>query len=304
MTVLVIAVFILFAIIFFCHHYLTRPWGYCTRCKKSLSLLMALSEAKLIEGQVVCGYCLNEPNKKPYTSQENIVQEKPSISFTDLKDVVKKAIAETRCLKIIHHGIERIVDPYWIDYTYLYTWCHLKNDARTFKLNGIEKCEILEETYAKNNEVLEYFNEKELSFGLNYKDWKVKCAIECQKDQIYNGKKLIPRASGEFFFDKYAEQAIKNRKRVWIKYLASNNELTERKVDIYYSQNGQIYGWCHLRNEARTFKINQIKEWKILDENFNWDKDLSAYLKERRDLGPNASPPSFQKWKDWGGKNW
>ena len=62
----------------------------------------------------------------------------------------------------------------------------------------------------------------------------------------------------------YIEEAIQNDKSVTIKYEKYGGELSTRTLsDIHYSDEfGEEYieGFCHLRNERRTFKISRIRE--------------------------------------------
>ena len=62
----------------------------------------------------------------------------------------------------------------------------------------------------------------------------------------------------------YIEEAIQNGKSVTIKYEQYGGELSTRTLsDIHYSDEfGEEYieGFCHLRNERRTFKISRIRE--------------------------------------------
>jgi len=69
--------------------------------------------------------------------------------------------------------------------------------------------------------------------------------------------------------------ACSNYRRVVIKYRALyNNEITKRKVDPYYlfyaETEGFWYlrGYCHLREDFRTFALDRIVDLKELDEYF------------------------------------
>ncbi len=62
----------------------------------------------------------------------------------------------------------------------------------------------------------------------------------------------------------YIEEAIQNGKSITIEYEKYGGELSTRTLsDIHYSDEfgeGYIEGFCHLRNERRTFKISRIRE--------------------------------------------
>ena len=80
-------------------------------------------------------------------------------------------------------------------------------------------------------------------------------------------------------------EATSKRKRVEIVYKAvSTGQESTRKVDPYQvcAMNGGFYliGLCHLRNAIRTFAMDRIKGFKVLDESFHLPKDfnLEDYL--------------------------
>jgi predicted DNA-binding transcriptional regulator YafY len=80
-------------------------------------------------------------------------------------------------------------------------------------------------------------------------------------------------------------EATATRKKVEILYKAvSTGRETVRKVDPYqvWAMNGGFYliGLCSLRNAVRTFAMERIKRFKLLDESFQLPKDfdLDDYL--------------------------
>jgi predicted DNA-binding transcriptional regulator YafY len=80
--------------------------------------------------------------------------------------------------------------------------------------------------------------------------------------------------------------ATATRKRVEIRYKAvSTRRETLRKVDPYqvWAMNGGFYliGLCHMRNAVRTFAMDRITGFKVLDESFHFPKDfnLEDYLR-------------------------
>jgi predicted DNA-binding transcriptional regulator YafY len=84
---------------------------------------------------------------------------------------------------------------------------------------------------------------------------------------------------------KTLSEATAKRKRVEILYRAiSTGRDTKRKVDPYqvWVMNGGFYliGLCHLRNSIRTFAMDRIKSFKVVDESFHFPKDfnLEDYL--------------------------
>jgi predicted Fe-S protein YdhL (DUF1289 family) len=53
-----IALFVIVAIIIL-FWYLNKPIGYCVRCKRTLSIIQAWRNAKLVNKEVVCSKCLS-----------------------------------------------------------------------------------------------------------------------------------------------------------------------------------------------------------------------------------------------------
>jgi predicted DNA-binding transcriptional regulator YafY len=82
-----------------------------------------------------------------------------------------------------------------------------------------------------------------------------------------------------------ASEATAKRRRVEIFYRAvSSGHETKRKVDPYmvWAMNGGFYliGLCHLRREIRTFAMDRIAGFKILEETYRFPKnfDLKDYM--------------------------
>jgi predicted DNA-binding transcriptional regulator YafY len=81
------------------------------------------------------------------------------------------------------------------------------------------------------------------------------------------------------------EKAIRDEKRIWIKYVDLNQNVTERKFDPYsiiFSDGFCLtVGYCHLRRDIRKFALDFIKEIDLLDEPFAKPKDfdLKRYFK-------------------------
>ena len=85
---------------------------------------------------------------------------------------------------------------------------------------------------------------------------------------------------------KCISDATAKRNRVEIIYrAASTARTTHRKVDPFQvlAMNGGFYliGFCHVRREVRTFAVERIKNFSILDETFQMREDfnLEEYLK-------------------------
>ena len=67
--------------------------------------------------------------------------------------------------------------------------------------------------------------------------------------------------------------AINNRNKVFIKFTSVNSGKTERIIHpaelFNYLEDWYVAGFCEMRNEIRLFKLDDINEYKILDENYD-----------------------------------
>lgn len=72
-------------------------------------------------------------------------------------------------------------------------------------------------------------------------------------------------------------EAWKFSRKLWMRYYtAGRNEETERIVDPYYldiyrSSNPYLVAFCHHRQDFREFRLDRIREYQILNENFEPD---------------------------------
>jgi predicted DNA-binding transcriptional regulator YafY len=81
---------------------------------------------------------------------------------------------------------------------------------------------------------------------------------------------FAPRKLPLQFFEEIGRATLK-RARIHIVYYArSSDRLSERDVSpqrlVHYRGNWYLDGWCHLRNDLRTFSMDGIKSLKLLDE--------------------------------------
>lgn len=78
------------------------------------------------------------------------------------------------------------------------------------------------------------------------------------------------------------EDACRDLKQVWMKYYtASSNSTSERTLDpyllhIYRGTNPYVIGWCHKRSEIRWFRVDRIRELKVLEKSFKRNPDFNA----------------------------
>ncbi len=83
-------------------------------------------------------------------------------------------------------------------------------------------------------------------------------------------------------------QACSNSQQVWLRYYsAQRQQESERTVDpylidVYRSSNPYLFGFCHERQDWRTFRIDRIRELRVLPQRFERDPslDLEQYLND------------------------
>jgi predicted DNA-binding transcriptional regulator YafY len=104
-------------------------------------------------------------------------------------------------------------------------------------------------------------------------------------------------------------------KRVHFNYLSFARIETSRKVDPYALSfrwgNWYLIGYCHMRQELRTFRVDRIKKLKTLEEHFQYPRDFDAktYLEETMRwenryqvavrMAPDVATEMRQRASDW-----
>jgi len=75
-------------------------------------------------------------------------------------------------------------------------------------------------------------------------------------------------------------QNIENDADIEIVYEKSSGETSLRQIKVYRVDDYYLYGYCYLRNEDRTFKLDRIKKLKsfLTDEVMNNSKEIINYL--------------------------
>ena len=68
--------------------------------------------------------------------------------------------------------------------------------------------------------------------------------------------------------------------RLWIAYEGNNGRMSERSIDIYglVFHTGHWYAasYCHLRQDLRTFRLDRVKETRLLEDTFEPPPDFNA----------------------------
>lgn len=75
-------------------------------------------------------------------------------------------------------------------------------------------------------------------------------------------------------------QACLTRQRCWMRYSRLDGDESAREVDPYgigaFFGRWYLYGWCHLRNDHRTFRIDRIRRADILPQTFEAPEEVDV----------------------------
>lgn len=124
---------------------------------------------------------------------------------------------------------------------------------------------------------------QELAKRLPEKIWVDLQALAQERINFRNGAELL-NLDPSIYQDLW--EAWKTSRRLWVRYYtAGRNEETERVidpyfVDIYRGTNPCLIAFCHTRKEFRDFRLDRIREYRLLDECF--ERDPTFNLQEYR----------------------
>ena len=78
------------------------------------------------------------------------------------------------------------------------------------------------------------------------------------------------------------KEAIFNKKSIDFQYVNGNGSFSERKTDplklLYKFRDWYLYGYCHLREDFRLFKITRMTELQILPQPFDLQYDTAQWF--------------------------
>lgn len=102
------------------------------------------------------------------------------------------------------------------------------------------------------------------------------------------------------------EEACQTSRQVEMRYFAASRKQESERVvdpyllDLYRGTNTYLIGFCHLRGEIRSFRIDRIKELKILEKKFVRDRnfDVKKYLQYVFQHEVGGSPKQVVIWFD------
>lgn len=173
------------------------------------------------------------------------------------KDAIALSINNQRKLKIRHKGKERIVYPYFEKNNYyLYAYCTMRNAPRTFTIGDILKWHVLDETFQKEPDIEKYL-------------WDQRARYKKQSFNEYsktnnNLKAKVIRP----FTPVDAQKALDDKKVLFIKYVDSKGELSEREIDIYEINGLYFRARCHQVKRMRNFRCDRVIDWKSTEKSY------------------------------------
>lgn len=83
-------------------------------------------------------------------------------------------------------------------------------------------------------------------------------------------------------FNSSMKQRLAGEKwRLWIQYQDAEGRISQRKIEVYHWDDVYLFAWCCLRNEPRTFRIDNILQCEVLSEQFQADPTVDRYMREQ-----------------------
>ncbi|MGD1904240.1 MAG: helix-turn-helix transcriptional regulator [Geitlerinemataceae cyanobacterium] len=75
-------------------------------------------------------------------------------------------------------------------------------------------------------------------------------------------------------------EAVQQCRSVWMRYLSPKKGESERTIDpyaldVYRGSNHYVWGFCHERQAIRQFRLDRIRELRVLDRTFQRDPNFS-----------------------------
>jgi predicted DNA-binding transcriptional regulator YafY len=113
---------------------------------------------------------------------------------------------------------------------------------------------------------------------------------------------VVFRVSGDLAIDpgiwRSLEAARQKQRQVWMRYGTPGQAVSERVVDPYVlhfkSNNPYITGWCHRRDMVRDFRVDRIRELKVLAERFevnpSFDRQAHFAIAFQYEVGGEPKP--------------
>ncbi|MGL4609837.1 MAG: helix-turn-helix transcriptional regulator [Trueperaceae bacterium] len=91
-------------------------------------------------------------------------------------------------------------------------------------------------------------------------------------------------------------QAVQHKERLEVRYRSHESGFTYRKLDpygiVYLNNNWYVAGYCHLRKDVRTFRLDRLEILKTTGETFKPPKNFNAFKTISESLAQAPFPGS------------
>jgi predicted DNA-binding transcriptional regulator YafY len=75
------------------------------------------------------------------------------------------------------------------------------------------------------------------------------------------------------------QNAIENQRLVVIEYDSKEKGISHRDIEpmaiVYKDRKRHLVGWCRLRDDYRSFRLDRLNAIKLLSEEFQWRNDFA-----------------------------
>ena len=97
-------------------------------------------------------------------------------------------------------------------------------------------------------------------------------------------------------------QGALSHQRCWIRYGSSEGNQTSRDVDpygvLFFDGRWYTHGWCHLRQDARTFRVDRIRRIDVLPETFEPPQGFDVEAAMMRSIALTRTGGEFELFID------
>jgi predicted DNA-binding transcriptional regulator YafY len=92
-------------------------------------------------------------------------------------------------------------------------------------------------------------------------------------------------------------QAVQQQERLEVRYRSRGSGFTYRKLDsygiVYLNNNWYVAGYCHLRKDVRTFRLDRLEVLRTIGETFKPPKNFDAFKTISESLAQAPFPGSI-----------
>lgn len=98
------------------------------------------------------------------------------------------------------------------------------------------------------------------------------------------------------------QNAIENHKVAVIEYDSKEKGISHRDIEpmaiVYKDRKRHIVGWCRLRNDYRSFRLDRLNAIKLMGETFPWREDF-AVENFQDEAGGNRFEEMYEEEEDY-----